>query len=217
MKINSNKIHKTYQQGLAAKDAGERGSLYHGKMCKTCKTDVRYVSTKRCRQCQCAQSSDYNSRNKEAVKKRAAVHNAKTRNGARGAWREISSYYRFNKADQLACNLSVEQRQQMRNMYDLANKMTTETGITHEVDHVIPYTKCGFHHPDNLQIITMKENRKKRDYLDTKSIEQHFKMPVEDIASTYYPENEFMGAALHAMLTMQKETDEIKELLKEFK
>jgi hypothetical protein len=214
MKINSNKIHNTYQQGLAAKEAGERGSLYHGKMCKTCKTDVRYVSTRKCRCCQQNQSKDYNDRHKEAVIERAAVHNAKSRNGSRGAWREISSYYRFNKADQLACNLSVEDRQQMRNLYDLANKMTNETGITHEVDHVIPYTKCGMHHPDNLQIITMKENRQKRDYLDIDAIEKHFRMPVEDIAATYYPENDFMATALHALLKVQKQSDEIKELMK---
>ena len=33
--------------------------------------------------------------------------------------------------------------------------------IPHEVDHIIPICKGGLHHPDNLQILTMKENREK--------------------------------------------------------
>jgi 5-methylcytosine-specific restriction endonuclease McrA len=29
------------------------------------------------------------------------------------------------------------------------------------VDHIQPIAKGGLHHPDNLQILTMEENRKK--------------------------------------------------------
>ncbi len=39
--------------------------------------------------------------------------------------------------------------------------MTSETGIPHEVDHIIPISKGGLHHQDNLQILTQQENRKK--------------------------------------------------------
>lgn len=48
--------------------------------------------------------------------------------------------------------------------YILADKMTKDTGIKYEVDHIIPLSgkgKKGLHTEDNLQVITLKENRKK--------------------------------------------------------
>jgi 5-methylcytosine-specific restriction endonuclease McrA len=33
----------------------------------------------------------------------------------------------------------------------------------YEIDHIIPISKGGLHHPDNLQYLTMVENRSKRD------------------------------------------------------
>ena len=35
------------------------------------------------------------------------------------------------------------------------------TGIPHEVDHIVPVSKGGQHHPDNLQVLTRVENRRK--------------------------------------------------------
>jgi len=46
-------------------------------------------------------------------------------------------------------------------IYSTCKKMTEETGIPHEVDHIIPICKGGWHHPDNLQILTKEENRTK--------------------------------------------------------
>lgn len=48
--------------------------------------------------------------------------------------------------------------------YIEAARLTDETGIPHEVDHVIPLNGmdvCGLHVETNLQIITRSENRKK--------------------------------------------------------
>lgn len=39
----------------------------------------------------------------------------------------------------------------------------------HEVDHVIPLNKGGLHHQDNLQYLTISENRRKGDKLDWRS------------------------------------------------
>lgn len=52
-------------------------------------------------------------------------------------------------------------QQKINEMYCEANRMTKETGISYEVDHIIPISKGGKHHENNLQIITMNENRKK--------------------------------------------------------
>jgi len=52
-------------------------------------------------------------------------------------------------------------QQKINKIYCEAKRLTEETGIPHEVDHIIPISKGGKHHEDNLQIITMSENRKK--------------------------------------------------------
>jgi 5-methylcytosine-specific restriction endonuclease McrA len=52
-------------------------------------------------------------------------------------------------------------QQKINEMYCRAKRMTMETGISQEVDHIIPISKGGKHHENNLQIITMSDNRKK--------------------------------------------------------
>jgi hypothetical protein len=49
-------------------------------------------------------------------------------------------------------------------VYADAARITLETGIPHEVDHVIPIagkTVCGLHIAANLQVIPAIENRRK--------------------------------------------------------
>jgi len=52
-------------------------------------------------------------------------------------------------------------QQKINEIYCKAKQLTEETGIPHEVDHIIPISKGGKHHEDNLQILTAIENRKK--------------------------------------------------------
>ena len=50
-------------------------------------------------------------------------------------------------------------------IYNRARKVSVETGIVHEVDHVVPLRSryvCGLHCESNLQIIPKVENRAKR-------------------------------------------------------
>lgn len=58
-------------------------------------------------------------------------------------------------------DLTQEQVGRILNLYQECAKLTASTGIPHEVDHIVPICKGGLHHPDNLQILTMEENRKK--------------------------------------------------------
>lgn len=53
---------------------------------------------------------------------------------------------------------------QIKLIYLEAARMTRETGIRYEVDHIIPLQNslvCGFHCAANLQVLTRTENRKK--------------------------------------------------------
>ena len=55
-------------------------------------------------------------------------------------------------------------KNQIDKFYAHARQLTKETGIPHEVDHIIPSTHplvCGLHVEHNLQILTKSKNRKK--------------------------------------------------------
>jgi len=60
--------------------------------------------------------------------------------------------------------LSKEHHDSMLEMYELSRKITKDTGVKHDVDHIIPLNGknvSGLHVPWNLQIIPAHENRKK--------------------------------------------------------
>lgn len=55
-------------------------------------------------------------------------------------------------------------REKIKLIYIEAATLSKETGIRHEVDHIYPIQSdylCGLHVETNLQILTLKENRKK--------------------------------------------------------
>ena len=52
-------------------------------------------------------------------------------------------------------------KDKIKEFYIKAKKLTTETGIKHEVDHIIPSNHplvCGLHVETNLQVITESAN-----------------------------------------------------------
>jgi hypothetical protein len=54
---------------------------------------------------------------------------------------------------------------QIIKIYQEARRLTVQTGIPHEVDHIIPLKSkivCGLHCMSNLQILTADENNKKK-------------------------------------------------------
>lgn len=71
--------------------------------------------------------------------------------------------YRARKRDAVPDTLTEEDLAKIKEIYALRNKLTEETGIEHHVDHIIPISKGGLHHPDNLRVITAEENLKKGD------------------------------------------------------
>lgn len=53
----------------------------------------------------------------------------------------------------------------VRTFYEEAARMTAETGVRYDVDHVVPLNHplvCGLHNEFNLRVITASENRSRR-------------------------------------------------------
>ena len=67
------------------------------------------------------------------------------------------AWVRMRHADELAA------------IYTQAQRLTRQTGISHDVDHIVPLRNphvCGLHAPWNLQILTARENRVKGNVFD---------------------------------------------------
>jgi hypothetical protein len=63
-------------------------------------------------------------------------------------------------------DLTLEEKSAIITLYNKAKHLSETTGTPHEIDHIVPICEGGLHHPDNLQILTRHDNRKKgRTYL----------------------------------------------------
>ena len=68
------------------------------------------------------------------------------------------------RALKLQADVSWRSTTAIRSIYTESNRLTLETGIPYEVDHIVPLVSdlvCGLHWEGNLQIITREQNRKK--------------------------------------------------------
>lgn len=111
----------------------------------------------------------YYERNKELVKAAASSRSAATKREYRNAWKR-----RNPEAVQASANawkrrarhampqwLTAEHKQQIREMYLTARRLTKSTGTKYVVDHIVPLRSpdvCGLHVPWNLQILTHNDN-----------------------------------------------------------
>lgn len=65
--------------------------------------------------------------------------------------------------------LTAAMRAKIEEFYNLARKLTDESGVPHEVDHIVPLKSevvCGLHVPWNLQVVTRAKNRAKFNRLE---------------------------------------------------
>lgn len=151
----------------------EGRKFYIGKKPHHCGCVVKYVSSYGCHYC--AKKEGYEKLMSGALEK---YQTPEMKDKKQKRWRE-NNYEKYQQQwlrDKTNGVRQAKRRATKRNqtpnltpldearimyIYDTCKKMTEETGIPHEVDHIIPICKGGWHHPDNLQILTKKENRVK--------------------------------------------------------
>jgi 5-methylcytosine-specific restriction endonuclease McrA len=71
--------------------------------------------------------------------------------------------YRARKKDAIPESLTNDEWLRIKEIYAHRDHLNKTTNTQWHVDHIIPLNKGGKHHPDNLQVITAKENLKKSD------------------------------------------------------
>lgn len=165
---------------------------FTGKPCKRGHIAQRMVSDRYC--CDCKRERENTSSNRVAYRKRhynehreRLLAEARERYAVTGPkveytkeWRALNSekirQYRKDNAGLYAFHAANRRKlvrlatpnwvdmDEIRAIYLEAARISSETGIPHEVDHIIPIKHklvCGLHVPENLRIIPATENRSK--------------------------------------------------------
>ena len=171
----SNQYPKVSQENRAlAKLNGEK-TYISGTSCKKCGKFERYVSNYSCVSCSIKTGLEKLNnkelmapyRTKEKIKKKLYEWREKNYEKYKDQWKRYPEKNNMRDSKRRAAvrnqtpDLTPEQVKQILTIYEECSRISNETGIPHEVDHIIPICKGGLHHPDNLQILTMKENRRK--------------------------------------------------------
>ena len=114
----------------------------------------------------------YYERNKEAVKARASSrplekqceYRNKHRRENPENYRILANTRRRRHRQATPAWLTKEQRNDIKQLYIEARKLTKLTGDKYEVDHIVPLINddvCGLHVPWNLQVLTKDQNLRK--------------------------------------------------------
>jgi hypothetical protein len=104
-----------------------------------------------------------NNKEKYAIKSKRWYENNKHKSFAH------SAKYRAAKRNACPSWLDETMKLEIEAIYSKANKISIETGVAHEVDHIVPLcgeTVCGLHVPWNLQVLSQFDNRSKRNNLE---------------------------------------------------
>ena len=145
---------------MKRKEAIEKGlKVYNGCACKVCGSTEKYVINWSCKPCSVKKALPnlYNDELMSKYKTKKQQYN-KLKNWRKNNPEKVAKQYGLRNSSIRPDNANLEKIQEI---YKECYRITKETGIPHEVDHIIPVSKGGLHHEDNLQILTRNENRRK--------------------------------------------------------
>lgn len=103
-------------------------------------------------------------RNKKWYDNNTEYHNTWMRNHSKSNRGMYNARDARRKAAELRATPSWADLDQIRRVYELRQKVSEKTGITHHVDHIIPLQGkyvCGLHVENNLAIVPAKMNLSK--------------------------------------------------------
>ena len=150
-------------------EALRQGVTYYftGKPCKHGHLSERFAKNKNCREClrirnrARTHTKDYWLDYGDEQYKERKRQNASKYYHARSHKRAVRKRRFFEKASRVATSQGVTELRRLRLEAQL---LSIDTGVKHEVDHIIPLIHdevCGLDVPDNVQILTKAENRRK--------------------------------------------------------
>ena len=158
---NPEAVRESYQKWLAANATGMRARR-HSYYAANAEAARKYALTRRNENIEAARENyrKYRAENLAAEQERARKY--KHANRARATALE-----RNRKASKLSRTpmwLTPDDFASISGLYAAAARVTRETGVPHEVDHIYPLQGkwvSGLHVPLNLQIISANDNRRK--------------------------------------------------------
>lgn len=118
----------------------------------------------------------YYERNRDMVKARAAARPLEEKRAYKQKYKQqnpdtyktLNSLRKRRHKNATPPWLTYAQKQDIRQLYQIAITMTKTTGERYVVDHIVPLISdevCGLHVPWNLRVITQEENLKKSNKL----------------------------------------------------
>jgi hypothetical protein len=149
-------------------EALRQGVTYYftGKPCKHGHYSERFAKNRNCRECLRIRSrararQDYWIGYGDEQYKERKRANAKKYYSTRAHKRGVRQRRFFEKSSRVATKQGAVELRRIRLEAQL---LSIDTGVKHEVDHIIPLIHdqvCGLDVPDNVQILTKAENRRK--------------------------------------------------------
>ena len=101
-----------------------------------------------------------------------------------GAYTEKNRKRRARKRN-AQISLTAKEKEKLRVMEITRRELQTETGTVYHLDHILPLSHGGIHHPINLRILGMMENSMKNDKLLPEAIAlapEHFRLYSERVS-----------------------------------
>lgn len=149
-------------------EALRQGVTYYftGKPCKHGHLSERFAKNKNCRECLRIRNrartkqgywQDYGDEAYRQYKRDRAKRYAQSTNHKQGVARRRY----FERKARVATREGVKELRRLRLEAQL---LSLDTGVKHEIDHIIPLIHsqvCGLDVPDNVQILTKRQNRRK--------------------------------------------------------